>query len=68
MCGILVIYLWYFCYGVIQSKKSFLQEAQEKSRSVHATLCNDDSERAQPTENLPATPGGTKPEVATESY
>ena len=47
----------------IQSKMLILQEAQEKSLSVHAALCNDVSERAQPTEIPPAPAGGTKPEA-----
>ena len=47
----------------IQSKMLILQEAQEKSLSVHAALCNDASERAQPTEIPHAPAGGTKPEA-----
>ena len=46
----------------IQSKTSILQEAQERSLSVHGALCNDASERGQPTETPPASDCGTKPE------
>ena len=47
----------------IQSKMLILREAQERSLSVHAALCNDASESAQPTETPPASDCGTKPEA-----